>query len=200
MSPQFADFLKSATVDFLKSAGRNFPPVCRFPQICHLTENLQAEIPPPSLQISSNLPLQIYWKSSGRNSPQFADFLKSATAGFLKSAGRNFPPVCRFHQICHCRFTENLQAEIPPSLQISSNLPLQINWKSSGRNSPPQFADFLKSATADLLKIFRQKCPPSLQISSNLPLEIYWNLQAEISPQFADFLKSATADLQKIFR
>ena len=172
MSPQFADFLKSVTADLLKSSGRNVPPVCRFPQICHcrFTENLQAEIPlvcrfpqichcrlteicrqkfPSSLQITSNLPLQINWKSSGRN----------------------VPPVSRFPQICHCRFTEIFRQKFPSSLQISSNLQAEMS---------PQFADFLKSATADLLKIFRQKCPPSLQISSNLSLQIYWNLQAEI--------------------
>ena len=149
MSPQFADFLKSVTADLLKSSGRN-PPVCRFPQICHcrLTENLQAEIPPQFADFLKSATAHLLKIFRQKFPPQFADFLKSATAGFLKSAGRNFPPVCRFPQICHCKFTENLQAEI--SLQ---------------------FADFLKSATADFLKSAGRN-PPTLQIFSNLQSEI----------------------------
>ena len=46
--------------------------------------------------------------------------------------------------------------------------------KSAGGNSPSPFTDFLKSATADLLKFAGRNSPP---------------------PQFADFLKSATPNL-----
>ena len=215
-SPQFADFLKSTTADLPKSAGRN-PPICRFPQICHFrsTEICMQKFP-PSLQISSNLPLQIYQHLHEEIPPRFADFLKPATADLPKSAGRNPSPVCRFPQICHCRFTKVCSQKSPPvcrfpqichcrfteicmkkklplpSLQISSNLPLQIYQslqaeippfadflksatadlpKSVGRN-PPQFADFLKSATADLLKFVCRKNSslPSLQIFLNMPL------------------------------
>ena len=172
----------------------------KFAQIMQICWNLQAEFP-PSLQITSNLPLQIYWNLLVEIPPHFAYFLKSATADLLKSAGRNSSPVCRFPQICHCRFTEICWQKFPPppSLQISSDLPLQIYLNLLVEIPPsPWFADFLKSATADLLKSagrnspfplvcrFPQIChcrfteicwqkfpsPPSLQISSNLPLQI----------------------------
>ena len=47
--PPFAEFLKSVTADLLKSAGRNSPPVCRFPQFCHcrFTEFCWQKFPPP---------------------------------------------------------------------------------------------------------------------------------------------------------
>ena len=82
-----------------------------------------------------------------------------------------------------CRFAHICWQKSPPSLQISSNLPLQIYWSLLAEIPPPQFADFLKPATTDLLKSAgRNPPPPSLQISSNLPLQIYWNLLAEIPP------------------
>ena len=105
------------------------------------------------------------------------------------------PPVCRFPQICHCRFTEICR-----------------------QKPPPQFADFLKSAIADLLKIFRQKSPlcrffqichcrfteicrqksppPVCRFPQICHCRFTENLQAE-NPPFADFFKSATADLLK---
>ena len=102
----------------LKSTGRT-PPICRFPQICHCR--------------------------------------------FTEICWQKFPsPVCRFPQICHCRFTEMCWQNSP---QFPDFL------KSAGRN-PPQFADFHKSATADLLKCAGRN-PSSLQISTNLPLQIY---------------------------
>ena len=160
--PQFAEFLKSATADlpeifrqkfppslkissnlplqiYQKSSGRNFPLLCKFPQICHcgFTRNPQAEILTPQFEdflksATADLP-----KFLQAEIPPFGDFLKSATADLPKSAGSNsHPPVCKFHQICHYRFTEICRQKFPP------------------------FVDFLKSATADLPKIFRQKFPP----------------------------------------
>ena len=76
----------------------------------------------------------------------------------------------------------NLQAEIPPSLQISSNLPLRIYWNLQAEIPPPLVCRFPQICHYRFTKICRQNPPPRLQISSNLPLQIYWNLQAEIPP------------------
>ena len=73
----------------------------------------------------------------------------SNCADLLKSACRD-PPICRFSQISHS---------------------LQIYWNLHAEISPPQFADFCKSAThCRFTEICMQRFPP----------------------QFADFLKSAT--------
>ena len=125
--PQFADFLKSATGQFAKSACRNWNwqfaklPTCacrNSPPSLQILWNLPldsllsylhvlAEIP-PQLQILWNLPLDSllsYLYVLAEIPPQFADFVKSATGQFAKLP------------ICACR------------------------------NSPLQFADFVKSAT-----------------------------------------------------
>ena len=62
---QIADCLKSGTGHFLICAYRNFPP--------------------PSLQIFSKLPLDIYGRLHAEP-PQFANFFKSATAHLLMCA------------------------------------------------------------------------------------------------------------------
>ena len=89
--PPFADFLKSATADLLKSAGRIPPPFAYFLKFCHcrFAENCWQKSPLLSLSLSlSGLPI----------------FLKSATIDLLKSAGRIPPPL---------QIYWNLQAESP---------------------------------------------------------------------------------------
>ena len=102
-----------------------------FPKICHWTDTYMClQKCPPSLQIFQNLSLDRYlhvlteispWgadfpkSATGqlpklptcacRNSPQFADFLKSATGQIPTCACRNFPLGCRFSQICHWTVT-----------------------------------------------------------------------------------------------
>ena len=152
-------------------ACRNSPLVCRFPQICHWTfADVCLQKFPPSLQISSNLPLDICWCVLAEIPPQFADFLKSATGHLLMCACRNPPSLQILSNlpldICWC-----VLAEIPPSLQIFSNLPL------------------------DICLCVLAEIPSSLQILSNLPLHICWCVFAEIPPKLADFVKSATGHL-----
>ena len=80
-----------------------------------------------------------------RNPPQFADFVKSATGQFAKL------PTCA------CR-------NPPPSLQIFWNLPLDslLSYLHVLAEIPPQFADFLKSATGQFAKLPTCACrnPP----------------------------------------
>ena len=75
-------------------------------------------------------------------------------------------------------------AEIPPSLQIIQNLPLDSYLSYlhvlTEIPPPPQFADFLQSATGQLPKLPTCVC-------RNSP-----------TPQFADFLNSATGQLPKL--
>ena len=127
-------------------------------QIC---SNLQAEIPPPQFADFLKSATADILKSADRNPPLFADFFKSATADLPKSAGRNPPSICRFPQICHCRFTEICRQKLPPPVCRFTEICRQ--------KFPPKFADFLKSATADLPKSAGRNPPPGLQISPNLP-------------------------------
>ena len=183
-------------------------PICRFTKICHWTVTSVTYI---CLQ---KFPT---W---------FGDFPKSATVQLPKlliCACRNSPPVCRFSEICHWTVTlvtflksSNGQSpklptsacRNPPSLQIFQNLPLDRSPKlptCACRNSPPEFADFLKSATGQLPKLNTCAClnsPPCSWIFWNMPLDSYLSylhVLAEIPlPQFADFLKSATEQLPRL--
>ena len=113
----------------------------------------------------------------------------------LKSACRT-PPVCRFSQICHWTVTYMCLQKFPPGLQIFQSIFSKIyHWTVTYicLQNYPQFADFLKSATGQLLTCACRN-PSSLQIFSNLPLDSYLHVLAEIPP-FADFLKSATGQL-----
>ena len=150
---------------------------------------------------------------------QFVDFPKSATGQLPKL------PTCTYRNPPHLQIIQNLPldsyvhvlAEILPSLWIFLNLPLDSYLHVLAE--PPQFADFLKSATGQLptcacrksyhVQIFRNlpldicRCMlaeilPSLQIFQNLPLDSYLHVLAEIPPQFADFPKSATGHLPKL--
>ena len=91
-------------------------------------------------------------------------------------------------------------AEIPPSLQIFQNLPLD-RYLHVLAEILPQFADFPKSATGQLPKLPTCACrnfPTSLQIFQNLPLDSYLSylhVLAEIPPLFADFPKFATGQI-----
>ena len=105
--------------------------------------------------------------------PQFSDFLKSATGQLPTYACRNVPHLQIFQNVPLESYLSLLHAlsEIPPlSLQIIWNLPLasylgylpeiyttgQITYMlpiCAYRNSPPEFADFLKSATGQLPKL-----------------------------------------------
>ena len=141
---------------------------------------------PPSLQILWNLPLDSllsYLHVLAEISPQFADFLKSAT-GYLLSY-------------------LNVLAEIPPSLQILWNLPLDslLSYLHVlAEIPPPQFADFLKSATGQFAKLPIYACtnsPPSLQILWNLPLDSllsYLYVLAEIPPPSLQILWNLPLD------
>ena len=119
---------------------------------------------PPSLQILWNLPLDslLYLH------------------GLQKS-----PPVCRFCEICPL-------VSLLSYLHVLAEIP------------PPQFADFVKSATGQFAKLPTCACrnsPPQLQILWNLPLDSllsYLHVLAEIPPQFADFVKSATGQFAKL--
>ena len=129
-------------------------------------------------------------------SPRFADFLKSATGQFAKLP------------TCFCRNSH------PPSLKILWNLPLDslLSYLCVLTETPPWFADFLKSATGQFAKSPTYACrntppvadfvtsatgqfdnlpictcrnPPSLQILWNLPLDSllsYLHVFAEIPP------------------
>ena len=91
-------------------------------------------------------------------------------------------------------------------LQILWNLPLDslLSYLQCTCRNPPQFADFVKSATGQFAKLpicaCRNSPHPSLQIFWNLPLDSLLNylyVLAEIHP-FADFVKSATGQFAKL--
>ena len=152
-----------------------------------------------------------------RNSPRFADFLKSAThCRFTKICLQKFPPglldflkSATGHLLkCACRNS--------PNLQIFSNQTLDIYWHVLAEISP-RFADFLKSATGHLLTCIYRNSPLGLQIFLNQPLTAdllistcrippfsrfsqisHWtftDMCLQEFPKIADFLKSATGQL-----
>ena len=134
---------------------------------------------PPSLQILWNLPLDsllgYLHVLAEIPPPQFADFVKSATGQFAKLP------------ICACR-------NFPPSLQILWNLPLDslLSYLHALAEIPPQFADFVKSATGQFAKLPICACrnSPQLQIFWNLPLDSllsYLYVLAEIFPPVCRF-------------
>ena len=148
-----------------------FPP----PQFAHLWNpplesllsylHVLAEIPPNQLQIFWNLPLDSllsYIYVLAEIPSQFADFVKSSTGQFAKLP------------IYDCRNSPH------PCLQILWNLPLDslLSYLYVLAEIPPQFADFVKSATGQI---------------SKLPICACTN-----PPQLADFVKSVTAQFAKL--
>ena len=91
---------------------------------------------------------------------------------------QKFPPVCRFSKICHWTDTYMCLQKFPPGVQIFKNLPLDsyLSYLHVLADILPQFADFLKSATAQI--------PPCA--CRNSPL------------QFADISKSATGQIPRL--
>ena len=117
------------------------------------------EISAPSLQIFQNLPLDSYLQlptccripptPQCRNSPQFADFPKSATGQIPTCACRNYLPGVQIFQnlpLDSSLSYLHVLAEIPPpSLQIFQNLPLDSYLPTCAcRNYPPPICRFSK--------------------------------------------------------
>ena len=117
---------------------------------------------------------------------QFADFLKSDTGHLLTCACRNFPQVCRFSQISHWTFTDMHLQKFLPGLQIFLNQPLTADLLISTCRIPPfsrfsqishwtftdmclqefpKIADFLKSATGQLLTCACRNSPQVCRFS-----------------------------------
>ena len=183
-----------------------------FPPILHIFWNL-----PSYLDNLCKLPT-----CACRNAPQFADFLKSATgqlpmfptcvcrnsppqfADFLKSATGQLPrlPSWNLPMDSYVSYLHVL-AEIPASLQIFWNLPLDRYLCVSAEI--PLICRFfwnlpLDSYLSYLICAYRNLPLPVCQIFWKLPLASYLSylhVLAEIAPQFADFLKSATGQLPK---
>ena len=124
-----------------------------------------------------------------QKSPQFADFLKSATEQLPRLHSWNLPLDSHLSYL-------HVLAEIPPSLHFFCNLPLDSYLSYLhvlARNLPFQFADFLKSATGQYNYIYFPKIPPVDRFS-----EICLHVLAEIPLQVADFLTSATGQSCKL--
>ena len=120
-----------------------------------------------------------------QKSPQFADFLKSATGQLSKLPTcpcTNSPPTSLqiFWNLPLDSYLSYLHvlAEILPSLQIFWNLPLD--------------------SYLSYLHVLAQIPPPSLQIFWNCHWTVTYMSLQKFPPHFADFLKSATGQLPKL--
>ena len=132
-SPQFADFLKSATGQLPKlptCACRNFcpPKFADFPKSATgqlpMLPTCSCRIPPPVCRFCEYLPQDSYLHV-------LAESL----------------PICRFSKICHWTDPYMCLQKFPPSLQIFQNLPLNsylIYLHVLAEFPPLQFADYLK--------------------------------------------------------